>query len=117
MALFKPNLTCLIRKRQDTNVYGEERLGDPVRTTCSIISLNTLTGKSSVRADSSGSRGAAVEMQATGKLLFLPQAMVSIDDQIEVVGWKLRVVSVMPWHNLKGVLDHYEVLVTVWGKP
>lgn len=117
MPLFKPNLKCQLRRRIGTNVYAEEVLGDPVIVGCSIVNLKVFLEKSSVRADSSGSRGSAQEQIADGVLLFLPSAKVGIDDQILLNGWKLRVIGLEPRFSLAGVLDHYEATVTVWGKP
>ena len=115
MALFKPNLDCLLRERTGTNVYGEETLGQAVKSRCSIIQLKIQSLKSSVRADSSATRGSAREVTAEGTLLFPTTSPVKLDDQVEVAGYKLRVVSVFPRHNLQGVFDHLEVEVTVWG--
>lgn len=116
MPLFKPNLNCLLRQRTGTNVYGEETLAAAVADRCAIIELKIQNLKSSVRADSSATRGAAREVTAEGRLLFPTTSPVKLDDQIELAGYKFRAISVFPRHNLQGVFDHIEVEVTVWGR-
>lgn len=117
MALFKPNLTCQVRTPNGKNAYGEETLGPPTLVPCAIIYLRSAVRESSVRADSSPSRGAAREKVIEAKLLTVANAAVKLDDQIEVAGYKLRVSSVFPRHDLEGVLDHYEIEATIWSKP
>lgn len=116
MPLFRPNLDCKIAKRTGTNVYGEETLGAPKAARCAIIELKLTVDRSSVRADSSASRGSAQEYQGTAKMLFPATIDLARDDQVQVLTHKLRVVSIFPRHSLNGVLDHYEVELTVWGK-
>lgn len=116
MPLFKPNLTCEHRKPAGMNVYGEERLGDPVIIGCAIIKMMLKNMDSSVRADSSASRGAAIEQQLEGKILVEPTSNVEIDDQLVIDGIKVRVQSKFPRHSLSGKLDHYELTIGLWGK-
>jgi hypothetical protein len=116
MALFRPNLDCVVRRKASTNVYGEETLSDPVTVRCAVIQLKIITEKSSVRADSSASRGAAREYIGEAKLLFLPDDAPGTDDRIDVSGFKLHVIGSFPRHSLDGVLDHVEVFCGIWGK-
>lgn len=116
MPLFKPNLNCLIRKPGSKNVYGEEQLGSAIPAKCSIIKLDISILPTTVRADSSASRGAAREFVGQAKLLFPLDANVELDDQVEVSGYKLRVVGIFPRHDIRGSLDHIEVMTAIWGK-
>lgn len=116
MPLFKPNLDCTISKPSGKNLYGEEVLSAPVNSRCAIIKLEITIEHSSVRADSSASRGAAREFQGSATLLFPASVSVQHDDLVEVAGHKLRVLGTFPRHNLQGVLDHYEVTCGIWGK-
>lgn len=116
MALFTPNLVCQVRTPNGKSAYGEETLGTPTLVPCAIIYLRNAIRESSVRADSSSSRGAAREKVIEAKLLTVASAAIKLDDQIEIAGYKLRVSSVFPRHDLNGVLDHYEIEATVWGK-
>lgn len=116
MALFKPNLDCQISRHTGMNVYGEESLAEAVKARCAIIKLEINVEKSSVRADSSASRGAGREYQGIAKLLFPTTVSVGLDDQVEVAGYKLRVLGVFPRHNLQGIYDHLEAVCGIWGK-
>lgn len=116
MALFRPNLDCTVRRKGATNVYGEETFSDPVTVRCAIIQLKITTEKSSVRADSSATRGAAREYIGEAKLLFLPGDAPSTDDRIDVSGFKLHVIGSFPRHDLQGALDHIEIFCGIWGK-
>lgn len=116
MSLFRPNLDCTVRKRTGTNIYGEEALGVPVAARCSVIEMRMGIERSSVRADSSASRGSAREYIGEAKLLFPATADIDLDDQVEVNGFKLRITSFFPRHSLQGVLDHFEVQAGIWGR-
>lgn len=116
MPLFQPNLTCQIRRLSATNVYGEEELGQPVTAQCAIVKLRRFVETSSVRADSSASRGTAREIQIEGKLLFPYATVIAENDQVEVSGLKVRVIGVFLRHDLRGKPDHLEVEVTAWAK-
>lgn len=115
MALFKPNLDCTVRRKAGTNAYGEESLGDPIPARCAIVRMNRTAEQSTVRADSSASRGAAREFIGAAQVLFLPTDLVA-DDQVEILGNLLRVKSVEPRLDIRGRLDHIEVNLVAWGK-
>lgn len=116
MALFKPNITCVLRTLQGRDVYGQESLSQGTTVGCTIIKLHATVMDSSVRADSSASRGAAREVQANAKILLSVDSGVKLNDQIEVSGVLLRVTSVFLRHNLRGKPDHIEVECMIWGK-
>lgn len=116
MSLFRANLACVIRKPGTTNVFGEEQLGPAANARCAIIKLKITSDKTTVRADSSASRGAAREAVGEAELLFPVSTDIGFDDQIEVAGWLLRVTGIFPRHNLQGVLDHQQVYCAIWGK-
>lgn len=114
--LFRPNLDCEISKIESRNVYGEEVMSAPVKTRCAIIKMNITNVQTTVRADSSASRGAARETIGMAVLLFPVGTDVNLDYQIAVSGYKLRVTGMFPRHDLRGKLDHYEVTAAIWGK-
>ncbi|MDR9847021.1 hypothetical protein [Herbaspirillum huttiense] len=70
--------------------------------------------KSSVRADSSASRGNAMENEATSVILLAPKTQARIDDIIEVAGSKLRIMGRQPRYDVTGRLDHIEINATMW---
>lgn len=116
MPLFKPNQDCLLRRRVERNVYAEEVLGPPIKTRCTIVSLDVRIESSSLRADTSATKGNAREMIAEGKVLLPPDALARVNDQLEVDGFKLRIVGLLPRRDIAGNLDHLQATVSMWGK-
>jgi hypothetical protein len=116
MALFKPNQRCQLRKQLGHNAYGEERLGEPSTLKCTVVRISSGGQKSSVRADSSATRGAAEEIVSDAKILFEKNATIGVNDQVSIAGVLLRVISVEPRWDIRGNLDHLEVDFFIWGK-
>lgn len=114
--MFRPNLTCRIQLSGGNDVYGQPLPGTYITERCSIIKLMITNEKSSVRADSSASRGNAMELETHSVLLLTPKTKAKIDDVIEINGYKLRIMGMFARHNLNGVLDHYQVEARMWSK-
>ena len=81
----------------------------PITERCAILRALQSTAKSSVRADSSASRGAAWEITCDYLLLFTPTTQCGFDDMLTVDGMRLKVKSKRAQYSVTGVLDHYEV--------
>lgn len=79
------------------------------------MKLTSTSEATSVRTDSSASRGASREIVADARLLFPQGSEVKIDDRVDVLGHSLKVVSVFPRQALGGRLDHYQVDLMVWA--
>ena len=108
--MFRPNTTCqLIKKAQGYNKYGEESFSAPVTVPCAVVRLDFMTQNSTVRADSSGSRGNAGEFLADARLLFKTDVDVEVDDLVIAYGVSLKVKSVFPRISVNGVYDHNQV--------
>lgn len=107
--MFLPNTIALWRRRTGVNDYDEPVWGAPVRVPCAIVHLGEGAQKSSVRTDSSASRGNVVESVADAKLLFPITVKLSLIDQIEIFGVTLQASRIEPRNNVLGRLDHYEV--------
>lgn len=115
--MFRPNKNCVLHKSSGkTDVFGQPLPSTKITERCSIVTLNLKNEKSSVRADSSASRGAARELQADALLLMTKFSKAEIDDVIEIEGTKLRIVARFPRHDLHGRLDHYEIAGTYWSE-
>ena len=115
--MFRPNQNCLIQKSSGkTDVYGMPVPGRKVFERLAIIELNLVAVKSSVRADSSASRGNAHEMEAVAKFLLAKNTVAEIDDILLYGGNGFRIVSIFPRHDLQGRLDHHEVTCTYWSQ-
>jgi hypothetical protein len=110
--MFLPNRPCQIRKRIPSfNVYGEPEDGyaPPVDALCGIVKLTFGVDQTSVRTDSSASRGNADEITADARLLFRPLYDIALGDMIVAEGRTLKVVDVQPRIAVIGRLDHYQV--------
>lgn len=114
--MFRPNQNCQIQKSSGkTDVYGMPVPGRKVNERLAVIELNLMAVKSSVRADSSASRGNAQEMEVSSKFLLAKNTIADIDDILIYGGNSFRVVSIFPRHDLQGRLDHHEVTCTYWS--
>ena len=71
--------------------------------------------KTSIRADSSASKGQATEITALARILFLPNENIGPRDKVAVSGYELEVESVYPRHDVNGQLDHLQVDLKRWA--
>lgn len=95
--------------------YGNERIGTERRALCGIVKLDIHDKKTTVRADSSGSRGAGEEVVIVAVLLFKPFYAIKSGDCIRIHNVKLRVVGIIPRYLITGGVDHYQVECVVWA--
>lgn len=115
--MFRPNLDCHIQKSSGkTDVYGMPIPGRKIKERMAIVELNLMAVKSSVRADSSASRGAAQELEVSSKFLLTANTKAAIDDILIFGENRFRIVSIFPRHDVQGRLDHHEITCTYWSK-
>jgi len=108
--LFRPNTTCLLRRRGATaNVYGKYTFSAGVTVPCAVVTYDLATQKSSVRADSSGSRGRALELAGIARFLFPTTVQVQRGDLIFKDNVWLEVIEIHPRRGVDGRHDHNEV--------
>lgn len=107
--MFKPNLDCVIRQKAGSDVYGMPTYGARKKERCAIVKKVLRSDKTSVRADSSASRGNARELEADVLILVNPNTTAQIDAIIDVVGDQFRVMSKHGRYSIAGTLDHYEL--------
>ena len=111
-----PNIDCLITKAgEKKDMYGQEIQGEIIPSLCAVVRLDVAKMKSSVRADSSASRGNADERVAMARLLFAPHTNIEIDDKVTVHGIDLQAISVFPRHDMEGNIDHFQVDCDRWA--
>lgn len=114
--MFRPNLNCIISVSSgETDVYGKPMPSKRVTERCAIVKLDIKNLNTSVRADTSATRGNARELTADSVILLAKNTVANIDDTIEVSGVTLRIASKFPRHSVAGVLDHYEITATIWS--
>ena len=109
-----PKIPCTITKASSTDVYGQEVFGPSKRVKCAIVTLDANSIKTSVRADSSASRGNADQITVKAVLLFSPKVDITFGDKISVSGVDLKVVGRFPRYTVMGVLDHIQVDASIW---
>lgn len=112
--MFRPNTFCFVSKRTGFDEWGREQHGDRQRVPCSVVRLQDSRVKSSVRADSSASRGRAREVEADAIVLLPPTLDVEIGDLVEIVGMTLEVNGKHPRLDIMGRHDHNEVSLSAW---
>lgn len=115
--LFNPNTTCVIIKNEGYNMYGEQTYSkERITENCAVLDAKRSVKKSSVRADSSASRGNAQEVIADFWLILEQDTVAEIDDLIEVRGVRVKIVDMIPRYGLDGHHDHTEVACQMWNE-
>jgi hypothetical protein len=113
--MFRPNQDCIIQKRGLNDVYGMPIPGISVKERCTIVKINIKNEKSSVRADTSASRGNAREFEDDAEFLLNKNTVAQIDDVILVDGLTFRIMTRFLRKNLQGVPDHVQITCTFWS--
>ena len=114
--LFNPNTTCVLIKNTGYNAYGEQTYSkEPITEPCALLDAKRSMKKSSVRADSSASRGNAQEITADFWLILLPTTEAEIDDLIEIHGTRVKIIDLIPRYGLDGHHDHTEAMCQMWN--
>lgn len=113
--MFKPNNRCRIQLSNGFNVHGQPVPGAWITEGCSIVKLVVTNEKSSVRADSSASRGNARELVADAVLLLTVKTRARIDDIIEMRGTQYKISGRHERFDAAGRLDHIEIHAMIWS--
>lgn len=99
---------CRIRKFLETDLYGQPSYGASSEAMCAVVKLDVSAMKTSVRTDSSASRGNAEERVSVGRLLFPATQQIAIGDLVNLMGYTVEIMSVQPRLTVFGALDHFE---------
>jgi len=114
MTMFRANTMCQLQARAGFDEYGDPQFGPSKRIKCSVVRLARSSAPSSVRADSSGSRGKADQMESDAVILMPPSWEPSMGAKVAILGMTLEIVGMHPRLNIMGRLDHYEVSLNAW---
>lgn len=106
---FYATIDCAVSRRSGNDVYGQPAWGASQPARCSIVKFDLSATKTSVRTDSSASRGNAREIEAAVRLLFPSFTEIAVGDRVQVLGANLRVLTAQPRYDIVGNLDHHEV--------
>lgn len=113
--MFIPNQTGQLSRQLSRNAYGEPVFLPSQPVACGVVRLVRLDQKTSVRSDSSASRGNANEYVADAVVLFPATVDPRIGDRFEFQGMTLRITTRHPRIAVSGKLDHYECGLEVWA--
>jgi hypothetical protein len=115
--VFIPNTQGKLSVLKGFNLFGEPDFDRGETVPCAVVKLIGIADKTSVRTDSSASRGNAEETLTEARILFPANVEVSSGDRFEINGFTLRVQSVHPRYNITGKLDHFDVALEKWITP
>lgn len=107
--MFVPNTRAQWLRKGRRSITGKETFSAPRLLPLSVVSLKGTTASSSVRADSSASRGAAEQSEAAARFLVPVQYAVARGDVVRIDGMAIEITSVQPRRDVFGKLDHYEL--------
>ena len=110
MPLLKRSLVdCLVSRPAGFNGFGQPIVGTPVKTKCAVVKHEIAAQQSTVRADSSSTKGHATEEIANFIGLFPTQYIIKLNDIVELYGVKFKVTSIEAKVSVMGKVDHNEV--------
>lgn len=112
--MFRPNTFCYVSQRTGFDDWGRETYVGRQRVPCSLVRLKVMKESTSVRADSSASRGRAKETNSESIVLLPPSHDIEIGDRLEILGFQLEVNSITPRLDIMGRHDHNEVGLLKW---
>ncbi len=109
--MFRPNITAHFMKRSTTrDIFGKEAFGPLTPVRAGVVNLDVLMEASSVRADSSASRGSAQDLIAQAKILVPKASPVRVGDIMVLYEITIEITHRQPRINTRGMLDHYELV-------
>jgi hypothetical protein len=107
--MFIANRTCILRKKlAQYDAYGKALYAEPVSIRFALVRFDTKTEDSTVRADSSATRGNVKEYHASGRILVDKRYKPGFGDLVAFDGKVFRIKEREPRYNVLGKLDHYE---------
>lgn len=113
--MFIPNIDCTIGKKGTPDIYGQASAGTQTPERCAVVKMRTESVHTTVRADSGASRAHADEFVSNNRVLLRANTVAQIDDQLTLLGFKIRIKLMHPRLTVIGTLDHYEVEGEVWA--
>lgn len=108
--MFIPNrIAYLRRKSKNADMYGQHTYGQKEAVHYALVRYNTSIEDSTVRADSSATRGNVKEFHSTGRVLLHKKHNPAFGDLIIVEGKVFEIKGIEPRFNILGILDHWQV--------
>lgn len=109
MTILSPQIQARLYVHTGTDLYGEPSYRGPRVIGVGVVRLHMGSKITSVRADSSATRGGSSEQIADAVLLFEAKDAPNLSDRVEVSGFRLKVIGFQPRYDLMGNLAHWQV--------
>lgn len=107
--MFTPNQTGQIQHVTGYDLFGQQALEPPRSIRFAVVNLRLLSGKTTVRADSSASRGTTDEITTDlARILVAKHERIEIGDVFLYDGQSFDVRSKHVRRSVFGNVDHYE---------
>lgn len=107
--MFRANRTCLFRtKSKEYDKYGQAKFSAPIKVRFALVRFDTKVEDTTVRADSSATRGNIKEYVASGRILVEKGFQPNWGDMVFFDNKTFYVKEVEPRYNVLGKIDHYE---------
>lgn len=112
--MFQPNVIGSLEILIGRDVHNRPEFAAPVQAPFAEIDFDEEALKTSVRADSSASRGAADEIVGMhAQILVPPEVRIKIGDRFSFDGSSYQVVGTQRMRSVLGVFDHTEVTLRI----
>jgi len=122
MSTLRPRTNCWISSKIETyDGYGRpQHTMTRRKTKCAIVSLHKNAERTTVRADSSASRGRANEQVFDSRLLLKPNESVQLGDVIEVEikgaeNLQIEVIRIFHRTDIEGRIHHIDIEGETWA--
>ena len=116
MTTFRPNINCRFKHKltNEFDINGQPLFGCWYKAKCGVVKLTSGAEETSVRADSSATRGKAEERVAEARLMFRPIVPIAIGDLVDIKGYRLEVIDIQPRYDVQGDHHHNQVECMTW---
>ena len=109
--MFRPNQTGRLERLTGRDQHSRPTYAAAVPLPHAVIHLNDKNQKTSVRADSSASRGAADEVVVDGKILVAKSLQVARGDRVHVGDGIYAIMATHKRWTVFGLFDHTECVL------
>jgi hypothetical protein len=115
--MFTPNLVGQVQRKGGFDVHGRPQLSAPTSILFAVVNARRTVDKTTVRADSSASRGSADEITSgLARILVAKNEQIAIGDVFSFDGDTYDVKSIHRRRSVTGELDHFECDLEVQAK-
>ncbi len=113
--MLNANGFCQIESVGDKfTVHGQPILGKAVRERCAILFVTRSLERTTVRADSSSSRGHGDEKTVAIRVHLDGNTVADVGDKLTVDNVAGRIVSMTAQRDVTGYVDHFKVECEAW---